>query len=232
MRDLGPGGVLVRRPPVVTYGLLAVNAVLFLLQQGSQRLTDQYALSAYGVQAGRWYEVVTAGFLHANVLHILFNMLLLFQLGTVLEARLGPWRYAGLYAFALLGGSIGELILSRPNVAALGASGAVFGLMGAVVALRGAHRTPFEASVGGLIAINLLITFAIPGIAIGGHIGGLVAGGLAGLLVKAVGERVDLTRALATAARLVAGTILLLLAGMPLADWAVRTGAFPIGFGS
>lgn len=125
---------------------------------------------------GEWYRLITAGFLHFGFLHILMNMILLFQLGQILESALGSRRFVLLYFAALLGGSVGSIIVSPESLAG-GASGAVFGLMAAAsVALHQRGINPFQTGIGAVLLLNLLITFAIPGISIGGHIGGAIAG--------------------------------------------------------
>jgi membrane associated rhomboid family serine protease len=118
--------------------------------------------------------------MHFGLIHILFNMLILFQLGSMLEPTLGRARFALLYAAALLGGSFGALLLD-PDAFTAGASGAVYGLMGAAfLGMRRRGVDPMQSGLGGLLVINLLLTFVIPGISIGGHLGGLLAGGAAG----------------------------------------------------
>jgi membrane associated rhomboid family serine protease len=177
--------------PYFTYLLIAVNVVVYLLDSsmssdprtGAENLTDKGALFGPDVANGSWYQPITAGFLHANIIHIGFNMFLLFQLGTLLEPALKRVSYAVLYFTALLGGSFLVLVLD-PGDRTLGASGAVFGLMGAAfVGLRSRGIDPFSTGIGGLIVLNLVFTFAIPNISIGGHIGGLAAGAAGGWLL-------------------------------------------------
>jgi len=125
---------------------------------------------------------VTSGFLHAGIFHIGFNMYLLWILGRQLEPVMGSKRFATVYFTCLLAGSLGGLVQTTTAVI-VGASGAVFGLM-AVLAVEQFRRgyDPFSGGLGGLIIINLVIGF-IPSfnIAVGAHIGGLIAGALAGL---------------------------------------------------
>lgn len=177
----------------VTTALIAVNAVVFVLgmqgggafSRGSNTLTREYALYGPAVDAGEWYRLVTSGFLHYGLMHVFFNMFLLYQLGSVLEQGFGRARFAALYAASLLGGAVGALLLSPDSLTA-GASGAVYGLMGATVIVARSRGVGFmQSGVGGLLAINLLLTFAIPGISIGGHLGGLVAGAASGVLIGA-----------------------------------------------
>ena len=132
---------------------------------------------------------MTSGFLHFGIIHLAFNMLLLFQLGQVLEPVIGRVRFGLLYFAALLAGSAGALIL-QPNAIHGGASGAVFGLMGAAfVGMRSRGVNPFSTGLGTTLLINLFVTFTIPGISIGGHIGGILGGAAAGWVVLAPGHK-------------------------------------------
>jgi membrane associated rhomboid family serine protease len=123
------------------------------------------------------------------LLHIGMNMLLLFLLGRVLEEAIGSARFAAIYAASLAAGSLGSLLL-EPTVAAAGASGAIFGLMGAaLVASRSRGINPWESGIGTLVVLNLVLTFAVPGIAKGGHLGGLIGGLVVGYLLIELDER-------------------------------------------
>ena len=177
----------------VTVALIAVNLVVFIpsLSGGAvagrgsgNELAIDFALYGPSVAAGEWYRLVTAGFLHYGLIHLGFNMYILYQLGQQLEPVLGRVRYSLLYLTALLGGSVGALLIS-PNALTAGASGAVFGLMGAVaVQLRSRGINVLQTSIGSLLIMNLVLTFAISGISIGGHLGGLAAGAAAGFLLQ------------------------------------------------
>ena len=135
-----------------------------------------FTTEAVGVAHGQWWRIVTGGFLHAGLLHLGMNMVLLWMLGRQLEPFLGRARFAALYMACLVGGSFGALVVS-PTVGTVGASGAVFGLMGAaVVAQRRSGIDVWRNGIGGLVVVNLLLTFAVPGIAIGAHVGGLIVG--------------------------------------------------------
>lgn len=132
-----------------------------------------------------WYRLVTAGFLHFGILHIGMNMYLLYQLGNLLEPALGRLRFTMLYAACLLGGSLGVLVIET-NSRGLhgGASGAVFGLMAAAaVGMQRRGINIFQSGIGTLLAINLILTFTIPGISVGGHLGGAVTGAVCGLIM-------------------------------------------------
>jgi membrane associated rhomboid family serine protease len=180
-----------RRDPWVTRVIVGVCVAVFLpslgqgasLGRGAGDLVENLALSAPDVATGEWWRLVTSGFLHLGLLHVGFNMLILYQLGQLLEPALGRWRFAALYATALLGGSFGALLVS-PDALTAGASGAVYGLMGAaVVGLRRRGIDPMQSGIGGLLVVNLLLTFVIPGISIGGHLGGLAAGAVGGAVL-------------------------------------------------
>lgn len=195
--------------PVVTIALIAVNVAVFVIDAVSRSsvggggaidgvtldgglvafAVDPLTRTAIGVDTGEWYRLVTSGFLHDGLIHIGFNMLILWLLGQQLEPALGRVRFALLYLVGLLGGSFGVMLLS-PNAFTVGASGAVFGLFGAAVVIqRNRGINPFETGLGPLIAINLLITFTLPGISIGGHLGGLVFGAAAGALLVELPSR-------------------------------------------
>lgn len=171
--------------PLVTKALIAVNVAVFALTTGIASLTNDLALHGPAVEDGQWYRVVTAGFTHASLLHLAFNMLLLYRLGEVLEARLGRVRYTLLYFVSLVAGSFGALLVS-PDAFTVGASGAVYGLLGAAaVGLRERGVNLWQSGLGTLLVVNLLFTFVAPGISVGGHLGGLAGGAvLGGLLLR------------------------------------------------
>ena len=159
---------------------------------GSPLGNGQYVqVPGLGVAEGEWWRLITGGFLHAGILHLGMNMLLLWILGGMLEPVLGRLRFVALYVASLLAGSMGVMLI-EPTAATVGASGAIFGLMGAAVALqRSRGINPWQSGLGGLILINVLITFGVPGISVGGHPGGLVGGLVAGLAVFEVERRTD-----------------------------------------
>jgi membrane associated rhomboid family serine protease len=193
-RDLGSGGL------IVTNVLIALNVAIFVAGMGGGLETKdsviidgglvaeaRRGLDLIGVANGEWWRIFSSGFLHANLIHIGFNCFVLYQLGQLMEPVLGRLRFVEVYVVALLSGSLGVLIL-EPNHFTVGASGAVFGMMGAAVAaMRSRGINPFQTSLGGTIMLNLLITFSIPGISIGGHVGGLIGGFVAGWILTDVG---------------------------------------------
>ncbi len=140
-------------------------------------------------EGGGWYRLVTSGFLHYGVIHLAFNMYFLYVLGNQMEPTLGRGKFLALYTASLLGGSAGVLLVDQGGLTA-GASGAVFGLLGAFAVGIWQHGVnPFSTQIGSLLLINLGITFFIGGISIGGHIGGLVAGSICGFVMMAPGYK-------------------------------------------
>lgn len=193
-----------RTRPVITNVLIALNLAVFVAGMGSGLQTKQSMTidggliglgqlsngHLIGVGAGQWWRMITSGFLHANAIHIGFNMWVLYQLGQLLEPALGRLRFGLVYMVAMVCGALGVLILD-PGGLTVGASGAVFGLMGAAVAVfRSRGINAFDTGLGGAIVLNLVFTFAIPGISIGGHVGGLIGGFIAGWILVDVGPRV------------------------------------------
>ncbi|HEY3552115.1 MAG TPA: rhomboid family intramembrane serine protease [Solirubrobacterales bacterium] len=180
-----------------TIALIAINVVVYLIEiaggggglsNPSQRVVFDYGLAAPFIQEGEVYRLVTAGFLHASLLHIGFNMLLLFFLGRLLEPALGTWRFLALYFASLLAGSLGALIL-EPNSIGIGASGAIFGLAGATfVIARGRGMDALAGQIGFLIVFNLIFSFSAANISIGAHVGGLIGGVICALAIVA-GEK-------------------------------------------
>jgi membrane associated rhomboid family serine protease len=131
-----------------------------------------------GVAHGDWWRVLTAAFLHYGPFHLLLNMLALYWFGTALEQRIGSGRFLAIYIVSGLAGSAGALI-AAPTEPTVGASGAIFGILGAGLVLEQQRDYVFGGSALGVIVINLVFTFSIPNISIGGHIGGLIGGAAA-----------------------------------------------------
>jgi len=197
-----------RQPIIVTMTLIGLNLAVFvglglyydLGGMLSGRITEAhiyYALSPDAREAfisggsiflgpdQEWFRLLTSGFLHYGIIHLLFNMYFLWILGNQMEVSLGRGRFALLYLAGLLGGSAGAMLLSSNGFTA-GASGAVFGLLGAYAVGIWQHGVNvFQTQIGTLLLINLFLTFAISNISIGGHLGGLVAGGICGFVMMA-----------------------------------------------
>ena len=189
--------------PTATYVLIAINVLAAIgsgaLFGGGGRTTAFFDLAligegilgtdVVGVAQGEYWRLVTGGFLHGGLIHLLFNMYILLFLGRELEPALGRARFLALYFTSLLAGSAGALLL-EPQALTVGASGAVFGLMGAAFMLmRARGMDPMRAGIGPMILLNLAITFIIPNISIGGHLGGLAAGALVAIVLTTLGER-------------------------------------------
>jgi len=182
--------------PRLAYALIAINAIAFIAQVAGGSLNGRAgsvyvdgALFGPAVAAGDWWRIITAGFLHAGPLHILLNMYFLWFLGNLLEPAIGKLRFGIIYFVSLVGGSLGALLVS-PGAVTVGASGAVFGLMGAgILVMRARGIDPMQSGLGVTLLLNLGISFLIPNISIGGHIGGLLAGGAVAYLMFEFGER-------------------------------------------
>ena len=186
-----------RQPTLVTYSLIAINVAFYVWTTVANKKTDfgrfphgEYTLAVAKpfIQDHQYYRLLTSGFLHFSLFHIGMNMLLLFQLGQLLEPAIGRLRFGLLYFASLLGGSLGALML-QPNGLTGGASGAVFGLMAA--AAIGMHRrgvNVFRTGIGTILVLNLVITFTIPGISVGGHLGGAISGAICGFVILAPGH--------------------------------------------
>jgi membrane associated rhomboid family serine protease len=199
--------------PILTYVLIGINVLIGLGAflgganatsggVGGSQLLEYGSVSRGAIADGEYWRLVTAGFLHAGFLHLAFNMFALYVLGTMLEPAVGRLRFGLIYGVALLAGSLGAVL--QTGAPTVGASGAIFGLMGAaVVVMRNRGINPMQSGLGLWIGLNLLITFTIPGISIGGHIGGLIGGALAAALLYDLPDRVRLP-ALAPAALCVA----------------------------
>jgi membrane associated rhomboid family serine protease len=152
-------------------------------------LIGNFPFSDIGVAHGEYWRLISGGFLHASIFHILFNMYLLWILGQMLEPAIGSVRFGIVYFASLLAGSFGALLL-EPQSLTVGASGAIFGLMGfAAVELRSRGINPFQTFIGWLIIINLILGFVLNNVSIGGHVGGLIGGALVGFAFQAADQR-------------------------------------------
>jgi membrane associated rhomboid family serine protease len=218
---------------LVTKTLIAINVAVFLAELGTGSIADnlltgniyggfvdRFALDGHHVAGGGWWRLLTAGFLHANLLHIGLNMFILWLVGAPLEEMLGRGRYLLLYVVSLLAGSAGAL-LQAPLVQTVGASGAIFGLFGALLVLEYfATGQIVGGQAFGLIVINLIFSFTFSNISWGGHIGGLVGGILATLVLARFG------RGHAAYGRLgllgIAGMVLIGAGSVAVAYWKAR----------
>jgi membrane associated rhomboid family serine protease len=181
-------GGQVARGSVVTITLIVVNVVAFIGQYlyGFDRSIQDFGQISYaltlqgeviGVAAGEYYRLVTSMFMHSGITHIAFNMLALWVLGPTIEALFGRTRFALLYLLSGLGGSVATYVFAAQNVFSIGASGAVFGLMGAVLVASRRLKQDVKAVLI-LIGLNVAIGFTLPNINYIAHFGGLVTGAL------------------------------------------------------
>jgi membrane associated rhomboid family serine protease len=173
-RSGGPWGSTM---PVVTYTLIAINVVAFVIQMASPRLEAEFVMWSPAVANGEMYRLLTSAFLHSGITHILFNMFALFVVGPPLEIWLGRARFIALYLVSAIGGSVLIYLFSPLDVPTLGASGAVFGLFAATFVVGKKVNVDIRWVVI-MIVINLVITFTVPSISWQGHLGGLATGGL------------------------------------------------------
>ena len=185
-------GVGSRRMNAVTMALIGINVAVYLAElaaggtvdgtnnwiydHGALVMNAIYANGQLaGVAHGEWWRIVTAAFLHYGPLHLGINMFSLYYAGTLLEHVIGRWRFVLLYVASGIAGSAGALWLS-PNAITVGASGAIFGILGGLFILERTRHIATGGQVAGLIVLNLIFTFAVSNISVGGHLGGLIAG--------------------------------------------------------
>ncbi|MDP4504077.1 rhomboid family intramembrane serine protease [Nonomuraea turcica] len=215
------GGSVVRTP-FVTYAILVINILVFGAQYlTGDEVTAELAMWPAGVAAlDQYYRLITAAFVHGGVFHILFNCWALYVVGPYLERAFGHVRYVALYVISALGGSVLGLWIDPLNQPTVGASGAIFGLFGAVFVV-GRKLNMDVRGIAVLIVINLAITFIVPGISWTGHIGGLITGSLlAGAIAYAPKNNRTLWQVLA-----IAGALALLAVLVVVRASAILAGA-------
>jgi membrane associated rhomboid family serine protease len=238
----GRGSSEFLRSAPLTAALIAANVLMYILQMrdtasvvvrsgtsGGALLADgpvEAHLILWGpmVATGEWWRLIGGGFLHANILHIATNMLSLFFIGRIVEPAIGSLRTGLIYGVSLAAGSLGVMLVD-PSGATLGASGAIFGLAGALLVishLRGAGV--MQSGIGPMILLNLVFTFRIPGISIGGHVGGLIGGAAIGWLILGFDKR---RRRNDSADGLIAGIATALFIVLLLISYAVARSKFP-----
>jgi membrane associated rhomboid family serine protease len=229
------GGQRVADPRLTSFVLIGLNVVVWLLITGTggrtsallyklalipnftgRPLSDGTGVYAEGVAQGAWWQPLTVLFTHEQGLHIAFNMLALYFLGPTLENVLGRTRFLALYLVSGLTGSAAVMLLSNANGVTVGASGAIFGLMGALAVVALKVRGQMQ-SVLMWIGLNLAITFTVPSISWQGHIGGLVGGALIGTaMVYAPRERRALVQWTATGLILAVAVALIVVRAVAL----------------
>jgi membrane associated rhomboid family serine protease len=217
-----------RLPPgAVTLTLIGINVLVFIAEiaSGGQvtriggDVVVNYALYGPAVADGEWWRLITSAFLHANLIHLFFNMLFLWWFGRPLENLIGPGRFLSVYLVSALAGAAGALLFS-PEGITVGASGAVFGILGAGFVLERGQIMVFGGQAMFVIGINLVLSFALSGISIGGHIGGLIGGALSMLALNHFGRYRPLTSREGVAG--LAVLALIAIVSVAIAYWKVR----------
>jgi membrane associated rhomboid family serine protease len=181
---------------LVTKGLIGISVLVYLLQIAQAgningragEIWFRGSLIGGFVADGEWWRLITSAFIHASPIHLLFNMIMLWWFGSALEGLLGRVRYLGVVLVSILGGAAGALLVTQANEITVGASGAVFGILGAGVVLERRQIMVFGGGALAVVVLNLMLTFIIPGISIGGHLGGLAGGAAATLALSRFGR--------------------------------------------
>jgi membrane associated rhomboid family serine protease len=194
--------------PVVTQALIAINVIVFLIEtaggaplggggggsvwfHGSlfgPAITGSNPFPLY-TGTHEYWRLLTAGFLHDGLLHIFINMISLWFVGSVLEPAIGRVNFLAVYFASLLAGSFGALWF-QPQIPTVGASGAIFGIFGALIVVARARGIPiWQSGLGFVLVFNLLFSLSVRGISVGDHLGGLVGGIITGWLIVEVAER-------------------------------------------
>jgi len=184
--------------PIVTQALIVINILVYIaesaggssLSGGGGSVLSRGAL--YGpaiVHQHEYYRLLTSGFMHYSVLHIAFNMFFLWVIGSMLEPAIGHVNFLAVFLASLLAGSFGALLF-EPDVLTVGASGACFGVLGALIVVARARRIPiWQSGLGPTLLINIVFSLSVAGISIGGHLGGFIGGLLTGAAVVELAER-------------------------------------------
>jgi membrane associated rhomboid family serine protease len=222
-------GVGSRRMNAVTLALIAINTAVYLAELamgGSSDGTNNWIFNhgallmsgslngqPVGIAHGEWWRLVTSAFLHFGIFHLAINMYSLFYAGTLLEHLIGRWRFALLYLASGIAGSAGAILWS-PNEITVGASGAIFGVLGGLFVLERRGHIATGGQIAGLIVLNLIITFTFSSyISVGGHIGGLIAGVVLMMLLHQYRR---------SAAMSVAGAVAVVAISVAIAYWKAR----------
>jgi membrane associated rhomboid family serine protease len=217
-----------------TIALIAINVIVYLIEiahgGGGTTMTNHTIYDLGGLwgpavnEGGDWWRTITAGFVHVSIIHIGFNMYLLFILGRLMEPSIGTPRFVVLYFSSLLAGSFAALLL-EPSTLSAGASGAIFGVLGATfVIARGRRLDSIAGQIGILILINLVFTFTDGTISVGAHVGGLVCGVICGFIIIAgergmLGERTPKARLTVELAAMGALGVLSFILALAAASW-------------
>jgi membrane associated rhomboid family serine protease len=185
--------------PVVTQALIAINVAVFIAETaagapingggGGQIYEKGVLFGPFIHMQHEYWRLVSAGFLHDGVLHLLFNMVFLYFIGSVLEPAIGSVNFAAVYFASLLAGSFGALLFT-PDAGTVGASGACFGVLGGLIVVAHARGISiWQSGLGITLAFNIVFTLSVKGVSIGAHLGGFVAGLIAGYAIVELAER-------------------------------------------
>jgi membrane associated rhomboid family serine protease len=185
--------------PVVTQALIVINVIAFLAETGAGGqlggggggtiFTKGALFGPLVAQNHEYWRLITSGFLHDGLFHIVVNMVSLYFVGRVLEPAIGRLNFAAIYFASLLAGSFGALLF-EPAVPTVGASAAIFGIFGALIVVARSRGIPlWQSGLGPILVINLVFSLSYKGISIGGHLGGLIAGLITGAMVVELAER-------------------------------------------
>jgi membrane associated rhomboid family serine protease len=201
-------GAYATHTPIVTYAIIAICVVLFAIDAvltsggtlggglfggGVGPIGEANLINAFAVAEGEWWRIFTSAFIHLGPIHLAFNMIVLWQYGSLVERIYGPIEYAVIYLLCAAGGSV-LTILVDPVQSAAGASGAIFGLVGLLFvvsrrhhAVLGREARMMVAGIGGFVVYLLIFTFLVPGISWTGHLGGLFVGAVLGFFLPPTG---------------------------------------------
>jgi membrane associated rhomboid family serine protease len=183
----------------VTYALIAINVAVFVAETaagaplggggGGVIFNKGYLFGPWIADQHQYWRIVSSGFLHDGLLHILFNMLFLYIMGSILEPAIGRLNFALVYFVSLLSAAFGALLF-QPGSPTVGASGACFGVLGALIVVAYFRHIPiWQSGLGITLLINIIFSLSVSGISIGGHLGGLVGGMVTGWLIVQLDER-------------------------------------------
>jgi membrane associated rhomboid family serine protease len=203
-----------RTSVTMTELLIAINVIVFVAETatgaplggggGGTVFVKGALYGPYIAQNHEYWRLLTAGFLHDGLLHILFNMVFLYFIGRILEPGIGRLNFTIVYFVSLLAGSFGALLF-QPDVGTVGASGACFGVLGALIVVAHARGISiWQSGLGMTLLINIVFSLSVQGISIGGHLGGLVAGLIMGWVIVEFGERRRMSGAVFAGAVIVA----------------------------
>jgi membrane associated rhomboid family serine protease len=201
-------GAYASHTPFVTYAIIALCAGLFgldaLLSDGQTLggglmggdvgpIGEQHLINAFFVAQGEWWRIFTSAFFHLGLIHLAFNMYVLYLYGAIAEAMYGPVEYAAIYLLCAAGGSVLTILVDQTQFAA-GASGAIFGIIGLLFvvsrrhhAILGREARMIVGGIGSYLVFLLIFTFVVPNISWTGHLGGLLVGGVIGFLLPPTG---------------------------------------------